>query len=102
MDSPDSAHDVHPMTGASEDVTRREPRRSALWNLFGRRVPRNEIVFFCQMFLVYVVVFVSLYNLSQGRGLDNLWVALLGSSLGYVLPNPSIGSDKSQLINQII
>lgn len=61
-----------------------------IWRFFGRRVPQNEIVFFFQVILIYIVVGVSLFNLSQGRGPDHLWVALLGSSLGYVLPNPSI------------
>ena len=59
-------------------------------SFFGRRVPRSEIVFFCQMILIYVVVAVSLFNLTREHGPDNLWVALLGSCLGYVLPNPSI------------
>ena len=68
----------------------RATRRPTLWNVFGRRVPRGEIVFFCQMMLIYVVVCVSLFNLTRGHGTDNLWVALLGSCLGYVLPNPSI------------
>ena len=65
-------------------------RTSKMWQVFGRRVPRSEIVFFGQMLLIYVVVVVSLINLTRGHGTDNLWVALLGSCLGYVLPNPSI------------
>lgn len=70
--------------------TIRHDRSSKFWHVFGKRVPRSEIVYFCQMLLIYVVVGVSLFNLSRGHGTDNLWVALLGSCLGYVLPNPSI------------
>ena len=66
------------------------PRQTRFWHMFGKRVPRSEIVFLCQMILIYVVVGVSLFNLTRGHGVDNLWVALLGSCLGYVLPNPSI------------
>ena len=77
-----------------EDVIK---RRSNVWNMFGKRVPRNEIVFFCQIFLIYCVTAVSLVNLSRGHGQDNLWVALLGSCLGYVLPNPSIEPPNRQL-----
>lgn len=72
------------------DSVVKRPRTSKLWRVFGRRVPRSEIVFLCQMLLIYVVIGVSLFNLTTGRGPDNLWVALLGSCLGYVLPNPSI------------
>lgn len=71
-------------------TTRRRPTR--VWNWFGRRVPRGEIVFFCQMVIIYAVVSVALFNLTRDREPDKLWVALLGSCLGYVLPNPSIDS----------
>ena len=76
----------------TDSPARGNVNRRSIWDIFGRRVPRNEIVFFCQMILIYVVVGVSLFNLSRGHGTDNLWVALLGSCLGYVLPNPSIES----------
>lgn len=69
------------------------PRRtSRLWDVFGRQVPRSEIVYLCQIVVIYVVIGVSLFNLSQGNGPDNLWIALLGSCLGYVLPNPTIAN----------
>ena len=75
-----------------EEATTR--RQSVLWRMFGRRAPRREIVFICQMIIIYVVVGVSLFNLSRGHGADNLWVALLSSCLGYVLPNPVIDDDR--------
>ena len=69
-----------------------------LWDMFGRRVPRSEIVFFCQTFIIYVVVVASLINLTLQNGPINLWIALLGSGLGYLLPHPSI--DKPELRRQ--
>ena len=68
----------------------RRSRSSKLWELFGHRLPRSEIVFFCQSILIYVVVGVSLFNLTSGRGPEQLWVALLSSCLGYLLPHPTI------------
>ena len=68
----------------------RQSRSSKLWRLCGRRLPRSEIVFFCQMVLIYVVVGVSLFNLTSGDGPSKLWVALLASCLGYILPHPTI------------
>ena len=71
-----------------------EPRPTTrLWDMFGRRVPRSEIVFFCQTFIIYIVVVTSLVNITLQNGPVNLWIALLGSGLGYLLPHPSI--DKS-------
>ena len=94
------------MDAASEETTIGEPfivqhRKSAsrpasqrLWDVFGRRVPRSEIVFFCQTFIIYVVVVTSLVNITLQNGPLNLWIALLGSGLGYLLPHPSL--DKPQ------
>ena len=61
-----------------------------MWHLFGQRVPRSEIVFFCQLFVIYTVIVFAAYNLTTGKGDSNLWTALLASCLGYVLPNPRI------------
>ena len=33
---------------------------------------------------------ISIYNLTAGHGDSNLWTALLSSSLGYLLPNPTL------------
>ena len=65
----------------AEDVNRRT-RTSRFWKIFGRRLPRSEIVFFYQMILIYVVVGVSLFNLTSGHGPDKLWVALFGAVSG--------------------
>ena len=67
-------------------------RKSHLWDVFGKSVPRSEIVFVCQLIIIYVVIGVSLFSLT--RGIDSadkqLWIALLSSCLGYLLPNPRI------------
>ena len=71
-------------------------RATRLWDVFGRRVPRSEIVFFCQTFIIYVVVVTSLVNLTLKNGPINLWTALLGSCLGYLLPHPSIDNNNTR------
>lgn len=77
-----------------------EPRPTTrLWDMFGRRVPRSEIVFFCQTFIIYIVVVTSLINLTLQNGPINLWIALLGSGLGYLLPHPSIDKSDSRRRN---
>ena len=70
-------------------------RATRLWDVFGRRVPRSEIVFFCQTLIIYVVVVTSLVNLTLKNGPINLWTALLGSCLGYLLPHPSIDNNNN-------
>ena len=60
------------------------------WQLCGHGVPKNEIVFFCQVIILYSVILISIYNLTKENGDSNLWTALLSSSLGYLLPHPTI------------
>ena len=60
-----------------------------VWHIFGRECPKDEIVFLCQV-IMYTVIVVSIYNLTVGHGDLTLWTSLLSSSLGYLLPNPSL------------
>jgi hypothetical protein len=66
------------------------PLENGNWKVFGRRVPKSELVFFSQVIILYAVVCMCLFNLTTGRGDSNLWSALLSGSLGYLLPNPKI------------
>jgi hypothetical protein len=63
------------------------------WPVCGSRLPKDEIVFACQIIVIYVVIALSLVNLTLYRNeadSKQLWTALLSSCLGYILPNPSI------------
>ena len=60
------------------------------WHMFGRKLPKSEIVFFMQVFLIYIVVITSIVNLTINKDEGKLWTALLSSSLGYLLPNPNL------------
>ena len=60
------------------------------WCCSGSRVPRSEIVYLCQVLMILSIVFASIYNLTRENGDQQLWVALLSSCLGYLLPNPKL------------
>ncbi len=64
------------------------------WKFFGERVPKAEIVFGSQVVMLYIVIIVCLVNLTMGNGDSNLWTALLSSSLGYMLPSPTLKTVK--------
>ena len=56
---------------------------------------RPEVVFLSQMLVISIVIIVSLFNLTRGTEdtqEGKLWVVLLSSCLGYILPNPKITS----------
>ena len=55
------------------------------------RIPRYELRFFVQVFILYVVIITCLVNLSLGKNEHSgLWISLLSSSIGYLLPSPHI------------
>lgn len=64
-------------------------RISGIWTRFTGGVSLTA-VFIAQVLLVYVVVIVSLYNLTRYPDSSDgkLWTALLSSGLGLLLPNP--------------
>ena len=46
------------------------------------------IAFLCQVVAVYIVIIISLLNLTRGADNKELWVSLLSSSVGCLLPAP--------------
>ena len=70
-------------------------QHSIPWTILGRELPRGEIVFFTQMLLIFTVITASIYNLTTRHEDKSLWITLLSSSLGYVLPSPSMTPSQS-------
>ena len=64
------------------------------WTFAGKDIPSSEIVFFSQIIVVYMVIITCIVNLSLHNEPNNLWIALLSSCLGYILPNPAISKRK--------
>lgn len=64
------------------------------WMWCGDTLPKDQIVFFTQIIPIYIVICCSIANLMLERGDDHIWLALLSSSLGYLLPNPKLSKPK--------
>jgi len=60
------------------------------WIIFGKHIPKPEVVFFSQVVIIYIVIITAVVNLSIQNGDPTLWSTLLASCLGYLLPNPSV------------
>jgi hypothetical protein len=63
-------------------------------NVWGRPLPKSEIVYFFQMMVVFIIIITSIVNLSLQNGQKELWLTLLSSAIGYALPSPSITGPK--------
>ena len=46
------------------------------------------LLFLAQVIVVYLEVSISLFNLPRGDTNKELWISLLSSSVGYLLPYP--------------
>ena len=64
------------------------------WACCGRELPKEEIVFFSQTLIIYIVILCCIGNLTLSNGDINFWHVLMGSCLGYILPNPKLMSNK--------
>jgi hypothetical protein len=87
-DAPDSAVKV-PLDNIIFDSENHE-RRS--WVFFGKRIPRSQVLFSVQVLVVLIVVCVSVVNLTLSTKCEEIapWIALLSSSIGYMLPSPKL------------
>ena len=58
------------------------------------KIPKNRWSFFAQIVVVYTIIITSLIHLSL-KSLDKeLWLILLSSSVGYILPSPGLKFSK--------
>ena len=62
------------------------------WVFFDQHFPRSEIVFFVQTILVFLLVTVSITCLAFSTTCEEstVWVAILSSAVGYMLPAPKL------------
>jgi hypothetical protein len=67
---------------------------SEKWGFNGHSVSKPLVVYISQVVLVYIVVITGIVNLSTGAENQNLWIILLSSSIGYLLPSPSVKNER--------
>jgi len=66
------------------------PLEDRKWKCCKEDIPTLQIIFFTQVILIYIVVLTCIVNLAYGNQPRELWISLLASGLGYILPAPSL------------
>lgn len=63
------------------------------WTFCGRKLPRSEVVFITQVFLIIIVTLFCVYKLTSHISCDEatIYIALLSSCGGYLIPAPNRG-----------
>lgn len=64
------------------------------WSTACGKLPKEEVIYCCQIIVLYTVIIACLINLSLGSSQDSLWASLLSGSVGYILPAPKIQKKK--------
>jgi len=83
-------------TDGDKEVDNTSIENVKYWNFFGHNIPKPEIIFFSQIIIIYIVVISSLINIAFAEGDDKVWISLLCSCLGYMLPNPSLPTENTR------
>ena len=62
------------------------------WKLFGRTCNRSLVVFLCQFFVIVLILACAIVRiiLSSTCEETTVWVAILSSTVGYILPSPNL------------
>ena len=87
MESSDLADSgFHSLVFDDENIERRS------WKFCNNSVPRSEVVFFSQIIIIAFIIVFSCINifLSVNCEETTIWVAILSSAVGYILPNPKL------------
>ena len=66
---------------------------SEYWLTCCGRVHRDQVVFALQVVIGYIVIIVSLANITFSSENICLWATLASGTIGYLLPNPSINHE---------
>ena len=66
---------------------------SNYWLTCCGRVHRTQVVFLFQVVIAYIVIIVSLANITFSSENTCLWATLASGTIGYLLPSPSINHD---------
>ena len=62
------------------------------WSCLGQTRSRSLIVFLSQLFVILLIIFVCFWRIHLSKTCDEsiVWVAILCSAAGYILPSPSL------------
>ena len=62
------------------------------WKFFGRTCNRSLLVFMCQFFVMVLILACAIVRIRLTTTCEEttVWVAILSSTVGYILPSPKL------------
>ena len=62
------------------------------WKFFGRTCNRSLLVFLCQFFVIVLILACAIVGIMLSTTCEEttVWVSVLSSTVGYILPSPKL------------
>ena len=62
------------------------------WKFFGRKCNRSLLVIMCQFFVIVLILACAIVRIMLSTTCEEttVWVAILSSTVGYILPSPKL------------
>ena len=92
MDQDNAIDEIDSSYGAKDfvyDSNEREISAGKFFNIID--LPQSEVMFFVQLFLIFSLMTLCIIKLAFSSSAceeTSLWVSILSSLVGYILPNP--------------
>jgi hypothetical protein len=59
---------------------------------------QKQVIYYCQVIAIYIIVVACLINLSIGSDKDTVWASMLSACIGYLLPSPKFKQQKNDAL----
>ena len=74
----------------------KESSNKSSWNFCNKvTLPLSEVVFFVQMFVILILITLCIIKLTVLKPTceeTSIWISILSSLVGYILPNPRLST----------
>lgn len=70
-----------------------------LWKGCGSECPSQEVVFFAQISVIFMIIISAIVNLALHTGMSEFWVSIMSACLGYILPAPNVVFKKKSALD---
>jgi hypothetical protein len=67
---------------------------SKIWKMCGNPIRKSQALFFSQIVILYIIILSCLFNLSFKNGRSEMWLSLLCTCIGAILPHPKFHKSK--------
>ena len=67
------------------------------WSTLCGKIQKEQVIYTCQILIVFTVIIVCLVNLTVCDAHPSLWASILSGSVGYILPAPKIRKKKKNV-----